>query len=111
MSPGLIAWLMMAMGMFVGGNTVLRFYTVNPRGWLLAGALILFTLGNLMMVRLLRESGLAVSIAVSSILQLVLIALVAWLVFNERPTGLQSAGMVLGVIAVTLIAWPQGGRG
>lgn len=110
MSAALAAWLMAAMAVFVTANTVLRTYAANPRLWVLVGALLLFSLGNVMMVRLMRESGLAVAIAISSILQLVLIALVAWFWFHERPTNLQLAGMALGVVAVALIAWPQGGK-
>lgn len=111
MSGALILWLMATMAVFVSGNTVLRYYAAHPSVAVLVGALALFTLGNLMMVRLMRESGLGVTIAVSSIVQLVLIGVVAFLVFGERPTGMQLGGMVLGVVAVALIAWPQGARG
>jgi len=83
----------------------------NAQLWVLLAALVLFSVGNLMMVRLMRESGLAVAISVSSIVQLVMIGLVAWFVFGERPTGLQIAGMALGVVAVAMIAWPQGAKG
>jgi small multidrug resistance pump len=110
MSLGLFLWLMLAMGMFIGGNTVLRSYVTEPRLWVLLAALSLFTIGNVMMVRLMREQGLAVAISVSSILQLVLIGLIAWFVFGERPSAMQIGGMVLGVVAVLLIAWPQGAR-
>jgi drug/metabolite transporter (DMT)-like permease len=89
----------------------LRAYVGNAQLWVLLAALALFSVGNLMMVRLMRESGLAVAISVSSIVQLVLIGLVAWFVFGERPTGLQIAGMALGVVAVAMIAWPQGVKG
>jgi small multidrug resistance pump len=111
MSAGLMIWLAAAMGVFVTANTVLRTYSANAQTWLLVTALCLFTLGNLMMVRLMRESGLALAISISSIVQLVLIGIVAFAVFGERPTGLQMAGMALGVVAVAMIAWPQGGRG
>ncbi len=111
MSGSLILWLAGAMAVFVAGNTVLRAYSANAQGWVLVVALCLFTVGNLMMVRLMREGGLAVAISVSSIVQLVLIGVVAFAVFGERPTGLQMAGMALGVVAVAMIAWPQGGRG
>jgi glucose uptake protein len=76
----------------------------------LLGALALFSVGNVMMVRLMRESGLALAISVSSVVQLVLLTLVAILWFGERPGGLQMAGIALGVVAVALIAWPQGGQ-
>lgn len=108
MSGALLLWLGMAMVVFVGANTVLRTYSANGQAWVLVTALALFTVGNLMMVRLMREGGLAVAISLSSIVQLVAIGLVAWFVFEERPTGLQMAGMALGVVAVALIVWPQG---
>lgn len=111
MSGPLILWLMGAMAVFVTANAVLRAYAGNGQVIILIGALCLFTLGNLMMVRLMRESGLAMAISISSVLQLILISVVAFLIFGERPSGLQLAGMALGIVAVTMIAWPQGGQG
>ena len=111
MSSGLILWLGMAMAVFITANSVLRAYVGNAQVWVLVAALVLFSIGNLMMIRLMRESGLAVAISVSSVVQLVLIGLVAWFIFGERPTGLQIAGMALGVVAVAMIAWPTGAKG
>jgi small multidrug resistance pump len=110
MSPASLLWLAGAMAVFVLANSVLRGYSASSHGPTLVGALLLFTLGNLMMVRLMRESGLALAISISSVAQLVLISLVAFLWFGERPTPRQLAGMALGVAAVVLIAWPQGSR-
>ena len=103
-------WLCVAMAVFITANSVLKTYAGSGSLPTLIGALVLFCVGNLMMVRLMRESGLGVTIAISSIVQLVLIGVVAFVVFGERPTGMQIAGMVLGLVAVALIAWPQGGR-
>lgn len=110
MSAGLMLWLAGAMCVFITANSVLKSYAGSGYLPTLIWALALFCLGNVMMVRLMRESGLGVAVAVSSIVQLVLIGVVALLVFGERPSGLQLAGMALGVVAVALIAWPQGGR-
>lgn len=108
MSGALILWLSGAMAVFIAANSVLKAYAGSGYVPTLLGALALFCLGNLMMVRLMRESGLGVSIAVSSIVQLVVLGLVAYFVFGERPGATQVAGMVLGVVAVALIVWPQG---
>ena len=110
MSGGSLLWLAGAMAVFITANSVLRAYVANSQLAVLLGALVLFSIGNLMMVRLMRESGLAVAISVSSVVQLVMIGLVAWFIFGERPSGLQLAGMALGVVAVAMIAWPTGGR-
>ena len=111
LTGGAILWLSGATVVFIAANTVLRYYVASAFLPTLIGALVLFSLGNLMMVRVMRDSGLAMAISVSAVLQLILISAVAMLWFGEKPTSLQLAGMALGVVAVTLIAWPQGGRG
>jgi len=110
MSGFLMLWLAGAMAVFVTANSVLRSYAASGSVMVLVGALLMFCVGNMMMVRLMRESGLGVAVALSSVIQLVAIAGVAFVVFGERPSGLQLAGMALGVVAVTMIAWPQGGK-
>jgi glucose uptake protein len=111
MSGGLTIWLMGAMVVFLGASATLRSYVDNSKLWVLLLALCLYTLGNLMMVRLMRESGMAVAISVSAVLQLVLASAVGISIFGERPTALQAAGLALGVVAVALIVWPERGQG
>lgn len=108
MSPGSLLWLAMAMAVFIAANSTLRAYAASSWWPTVVLALILFSVGNLMMVRLMRESGLAVPIAVSSVAQLVLITLVAVVVFGERLSLVQGIGLALGVVSVALIAWPKG---
>ena len=98
------------MAVFVTANAVLKSYAGSGQIAVLIGALALFCIGNVMMVRLMREQGLGVAVAISSVVQLVVIAVVAFVVFGERPTAVQLTGMALGVVAVALIAWPTGGR-
>ena len=111
MSAGLTLWLGGAMVVFLAASATLRHYVDNSRLWVLLIALCLYTLGNLMMVRLMRESGMAVAISLSAVLQLVMASAVGLAVFGERPTPLQMAGLALGVVAVALIIWPQRGQG
>lgn len=99
------------MAAFVAANAVLRVYAGSGYWPTLGLALGCFLVGNLMMVRLMRESGLALAVSISSVVQLVALALIGVLWFGERLTGMQTAGVVLGIVAVALIAWPQGARG
>jgi small multidrug resistance pump len=94
------------MAVYLTASTLLRAYVDTSRlSWLLL-ALVLYTVGNLIMVRLMRETGMAVAISVTAVLQLVLAAAVGITVFGERPGTLQAAGLALGVVAVALIVWP-----
>lgn len=109
MSAALLMWLAASTAVFVTANGLLKVYAAKGSLGMLAVALVLFTLGNLIMAQVMRGSGLGLAIAVSSVFQLLAITGVALVVFGERPTGMQMAGMALGVVAVALIAWPQGG--
>ena len=103
-------WLGAATAAFVAANGVLKVYAQKGGVPVLVGALALFCLGNTLMVQVMKANGLGLAIALSAIFQLVAISVMAIFVFGERPTGLQLAGMVLGCVAVAMIAWPTEGR-
>jgi glucose uptake protein len=106
MSGATLVWLGAATLAFLVAAALLRTYVETSRAPLVLAALVLYTAGNLMMVRLMRDGGMAVAISVSAVLQLVLANAVAVGVFGERPGGTQAAGIALGVVAVVLILWP-----
>src|SRR5436189_194073 len=90
---------------FMAANATLKTYAIKGGPWVLIGALALFCLGNYLMVRVMRENGLGLAIALSLIFQLIAITLMAFAWFGERPSPLQIAGLLLGVVAVTMIVW------
>lgn len=106
MTRGGMVWLGAAVAVFLFASVVLRRHVDHPSTPGLVLALALYTLGNLMMVKLMRESGMAVAISVSAVAQLVLANLVAVSLFGERPGPWQSMGIVLGVVAIGLILLP-----
>lgn len=81
--------------------------SANSTAWL-ALTLALYTLGNLIMLRLIRDVGMGVALSLSAVIQLVAVNLVAMAFFGERLTGLQSTGIVLAIIAVALITLAPG---
>ncbi len=111
MTVGSYLWLGTAMMVFLSASAALRRYVDLPALWLILVALALYSLGNLMMVRLMRESGMGVAISVSAVLQLLMANFVAIAVFGERPSATQLAGIALGVVAVLLILSPWKGQG
>jgi glucose uptake protein len=104
-------WLGVSTAVFVAANAVLKAYAVKGGLPVLVGALALFCLGNWLMVQVMRANGLGLAIALSAIFQLVAISVMAFVVFGERLTVLQMAGMALGCVAVAMIAWPAGTKG
>jgi glucose uptake protein len=96
----------LAVAFFVAGASMSKLYVSSGRLIILVVGLALYTLGNIIMVRLMRETGLGPSISVSTFSQLILINLVAFLVFGERPAPVQVLGIGIGVVAVALILFP-----
>lgn len=96
-----------AMLLFLGAASSLRAYAGGSGiGWVVA-ALLLYCVGNLMMVPLMKANGMAVATAASAVLQLLMASLVAVIVFGERLLAIQWAGIGLGTLAVVFILWPQ----
>ena len=107
MSGVLFAWLAASTAVFVAANAALKTYALQGGIWVLVGALALFCLGNTLMVQVMRGNGLGVAIALSVVFQLVAITAMAVVVFGEKPSPRQLAGMALGIVAVLMIAWPE----
>lgn len=110
MNPQFLLWLAGAMAIFISGATASRAYISNNNILVLILALVLYCIGNLMMVRLMREGGLGLAISVSAIVQLVVINIVAFIVFGERLSLPQLAGVGLGIVAMALMLFPAPGR-
>ena len=73
-------------------------------------ALALYSLGNLIMLRLVRDFGMATAFSLSAVIQLVAVNLIALVYFGERLGIVQGAGVVLAVVAVAMITLRAGGR-
>lgn len=104
MSGVIYAYLVASTAVFMAANALLKTYANGSGGAVLAAALALFCLGNYIMVWVMKGGGLGVAISLSAVFQLIAITAMAVVVFGERPTGLQMAGMGLGIVAVALIA-------
>ncbi|MBL0933439.1 MAG: hypothetical protein IBJ07_01695 [Rhizobiaceae bacterium] len=91
---------------FVAAASAAKAWAVseNSVSWLFT-TLVLYTLGNLIMLRLIREVGMGVALSLSAVIQLVAINIVAFALYDERVSGVQSVGLVLAVMAVALITF------
>ncbi len=109
MNPVVLFYLAASTGVFMVANSLLKTYAAKGGSLMLVAALSAFCLGNFLMVKVMRENGLGLALALSLVFQLVAVTVIAFVFFGERPTGLQVAGVVLGIVSITMIAWPNGG--
>lgn len=110
MSPTNLGLVVLAAGIFVAAGACAKLYALTPDWSRLVMALALYTAGNLVVIRVVREAGLGLTMSVSTVAQLIAINLLAVVVFRERLSGTQYLGILLGIAAVALIVLPGSGR-
>lgn len=102
-----VLWLFGATAVFISAATASRAYIGTSNILLLLFSMALYVVGNLMMLRLMREGGLGLAISLSAITQLLLVNVIAFLFFDERLSGTQLAGVALGVLSMGLMLMPS----
>ena len=95
-----------AIAIFLIAASTSRVYATDGRAFIVIIAMVLYVIGNLMMIRIMREIGLGPAISVATIAQLILINVVAYAFFGERLAPLQVAGIALGLVSMMLILFP-----
>ena len=88
---------------FLTAAMVAKSWAMAPGLGKLLLTLALYSAGNLIMLRLVREFGMASAFSLSAVIQLVAVNVIALAWFGERLNALQSGGIVLAVLAVALI--------
>ena len=95
--------LVASTAVFILAASSAKSWAISPGSWKLLLTLALYTLGNLIIMRLIRCVGLGVALSLSAVIQLVAVNLVAFLYFGEKVNAIQGAGIVCAVIAVMLV--------
>ena len=67
--------------------------------------LALYTVGNLVMLRLVREFGMSIAFSLSAVIQLIAVNAVALAYFGERLSTSQGVGIALAIAAVAVITF------
>ncbi|WP_158813339.1 hypothetical protein [Methylocapsa sp. S129] len=82
----------------------------SAKSWALAPSLAkialtlaLYSVGNLIMLRLVRTFGMSAAFSLTAVIQLVAINAVAILVFGEKLGRIEGIGVALAIVSVTLI--------
>ncbi|CAN7516644.1 hypothetical protein LJR030_005302 [Rhizobium sp. LjRoot30] len=105
-----LLWLAVALGTFLSAATASRAYISSNSIPMLIFSLGLYCVGNLVMLKLMREGGLAMAVSISAIAQLLLINVIAMVVFGERLSTTQLIGVAVGAVAMALMLFPGPGK-
>ena len=100
-------WGLLQLGLatviFLLAATVAKYWAVAPHVGKIVLALALYSAGNLVMLKLVRDFGMASAFSLSAVIQLVAVNLIALIYFGERLGMVQGAGVLLAVVAVAMI--------
>lgn len=107
MSGGFLFWLGTASAIFMVAASTSRAYIVSDNWLWVVLSMCLYVTGNLIMIRLMREGGLGLAVSISAILQLILVNVIAFALFGERLSTIQMGGVMLGLVAMALMMWPE----
>ena len=90
---------------FLLAATGAKSWALAPSMAKLVLTLALYTLGNLIMLRLVRELGMSVAFSLSAVIQLIAVNIIALAYFGERLSSYQGVGIALAVAAVAVISF------
>lgn len=90
---------------FLLAATCAKSWAMSPSTFKLVLTIVLYSLGNLIMLRLVREFGMASAFSLSAVIQLIAVNLIALVYFGEKLTLIQSFGILCAILAVGLITF------
>jgi multidrug transporter EmrE-like cation transporter len=100
--------LLIATAAFIGAGTAAKWWALSDRSiGLMILTLSLYTLGNLVMLPLIKNIGMGIALSLSAVVQLLAVNLIALAMFGERVTPMQAVGLGLAVLSVSLITYTK----
>ncbi len=103
MSPFTLLQLGVASAIFIAAASSAKAWALSPAAWKVLLTMALYTAGNLLMLRLIRQIGMATAFSISAVLQLIAVNAVAIAFYGESVGRVEGVGLVLAVVAVALI--------
>jgi multidrug transporter EmrE-like cation transporter len=103
-----LLWLGLSTMIFLVAATAAKSWALAPGFGKIVLTLLLYSAGNLIMLKLIRDFGMSVSFSLSAVIQLVAVNAVALAVFGERVTNIQALGLGLAILSVALITLGPG---
>ena len=92
-----------ACAIFIAAASSAKEWALTPSAWKLLLTLTLYTAGNLLMLGLIRQVGMATAFSVSAVLQLIAVNAVAIIFYGEKVGLTGGVGLAFAVVAVMLI--------
>lgn len=94
--------------LFVAAGSAAKSWAISHESsLLLVLTLSLYTAGNLVVLRLIRDYGLGIAISLSAVVQVLIVNVIAFGIFGERISVVQACGVALATLSIALIIYPK----
>ena len=103
MSLSALLQLAVSTALYVLAAACAKSWALAPSAPKIVLTLTLYTIGNLIMLRLVRTFGMSAAFSLTAVLQLVAINALAILAYGEKLGRLEAIGVALAIASVTLI--------
>ena len=90
---------------FILAAVAAKSWAVQPSLWRILLTLAIYSLGNLIIMRLIQGVGMGVALSLSAVVQLAAVNFLAFIVFGEKVNALQGFGIALAIVAVARITF------
>ena len=98
-----LIWLLLGGVVLTLGDIVFKFWVEKPQLPLYIGGLGIYLVDLMFLVQSFKTENIAVATTIFVIANIIILALVSWLYFNEKLSLLQMAGIALAICAVFLL--------
>jgi small multidrug resistance pump len=104
MTPFNLTLLGASTAAFLAAASAAKTWALHQEWYWLALTLGLYTVGNLIMLRLIRDFGMGIALSMSAVVQLIAVNVIALAIFGERLSPVQATGVVLAVVALGMLS-------
>ena len=96
-------WLLLGGFILTIGDIFFKFWTKHPHNWMYLVGISIYIIGLMFLIQSFKNTNIAVASAIFVIANIVTLAVVSWLFFNEPLSYLQIFGIVLAIIAIFIL--------
>jgi len=96
-------WLIFGGFILTIGDIFFKFWTKNPHNWMYLVGISIYVIGLMFLIQSFKHTNIAVASAIFVVANIVTLAIVSWLFFNEPLSTVQMIGVLLAIISIIIL--------
>ena len=96
-------WLILGGFILTIGDIFFKYWTKNPHNWMYVTGLTIYVFGLMFLIQSFKTTNIAVASAIFVVANIVTLAIVSWIFFNEPLSNLQIFGVLLAIVSIIIL--------